>query len=589
MAVDVSRKGPEKIMKHEEKRPVPAGVLWTEEGVSFSVAVPKGKSCKLCIYRGNHTKPYRVIQMEEDILYGDIRSSGIQTDIRDDDEYIYEIDGAPYVDPYAHGIRKYMETEQDGTEVECRRAVLCTPDFEWEHDRPLDLPDEDVIAYSLHVRGFTKGQSSRVKNKGTFAGIIEKIPYFQELGINQIQCMPVYEFEDRIRFASNYWGYGEAYCFAPKKRYAKGNPVRELKEMVYSCHKAGIEVVLHLPFFDEMPKQKMIECLRYYRQEYHVDGFIVNPYTVPLEVIQSDDYLKHMKLIVKNEDFQNVMRRFLKGDEGMVESVIWHLKHLSQNDYQYHTITDHTGFTLNDLVSYDGKHNERNGENNHDGPDYNYSWNCGAEGPTRKKGILRLREQQMRNAFFLLLMAQGTPCILAGDEFANSQNGNNNVYCQDNETAWVDWKRAAKEQWLTDYVRKLIQFRKAHKTLHPSTECQGIDLARCGVPDISYHGENAWQVPNEIASRQLGVFYSGAGKGEDDLYIAYNMHWEDHTFALPSPGKGKRWRKIFSTTDREGFLGEESVICQERKAMIEARSVAVFTGETYETTNTKKK
>ena len=159
-----------------------------------------------------------------------------------------------------------------GLKVECRRAVLCTPDFEWEHDRPLDLPDEDVIAYSLHVRGFTKGQSSRVKNKGTFAGIIEKIPYFQELGINQIQCMPVYEFEDRIRFASNYWGYGEAYCFAPKKRYAKGNPVRELKEMVYSCHKAGIEVVLHLPFFDEMPKQKMIECLRYYRQEYHVDG-----------------------------------------------------------------------------------------------------------------------------------------------------------------------------------------------------------------------------------------------------------------------------------------------------------------------------
>ena len=154
-------------------------------GVSFSVAVPKGKSCKLCIYRGNHTKPYRVIQMEEDILYGDIRSSGIQTDIRDGDEYIYEIDGAPYVDPYAHGIRKYMETEQDGTEVECRRAVLCTPDFEWEHDRPLDLPDEDVIAYSLHVRGFTKGQSSRVKIRELLQGSLRKFLIFRSLELTR--------------------------------------------------------------------------------------------------------------------------------------------------------------------------------------------------------------------------------------------------------------------------------------------------------------------------------------------------------------------------------------------------------------------
>lgn len=576
-------------MTHGEKRPVPAGVLWTEEGVSFSVAVPTGKSCRLCIYRGKKAEPYREISMEEDILYGDIRSSGIQRGIKDGDEYLYYIDEEPYVDPYAHGISKQRKHDEDGLETESVRALLCAPDFEWENDRPLDLPDEDIIAYSLHVRGYTKGQGSKVKDKGTFRGIIEKIPYLHELGINQIQCMPVYEFEDHIRLARNYWGYGEAYCFAPKGRYASSNPVRELKEMVKACHQAGIEVVLHLPFYETMPKQKMIECLRYYRQEFHVDGFIVNPYTVPLEVIQSDDYLKNLKLIVKNDEFQTVMRRFLKGDEGMIESVIWHLKHLCQNDHQYHYITDHTGFTLCDLVSYDGKHNELNGENNHDGPDYNYSWNCGVEGPTRRKTVVKLREQQMRNAFFLLLMSQGTPCILAGDEFANSQNGNNNVYCQDNDTAWVNWKKAEKEKWLTDYVKELIRFRKEHRILHPAEECQGIDLTHCGVPDVSYHGENAWQVPSEIASRQLGVFYSGAQKGETDLYIAYNMHWEDHTFALPSLPKGMRWKKIFTTTLQEGFLESNGEICQERKAVIEARSIAVFTGETYESEDIRKK
>lgn len=576
-------------MTHGEKRPVPAGVLWTEEGISFSVAVPKGKNCRLCIYRGKKTEPYREISMEEDILYGDIRSSGIQSGLKDGDEYLYFIDDEPCVDPYAHGIRKYTGQDENGLETEYVRALLCAPDFDWDNDRPLDLPDEDIIAYSLHVRGYTKSQGSKVKNRGTFGGIIEKIPYLKELGINQIQCMPVYEFEDHIRLARNYWGYGEAYCFAPKSRYASSNPVRELKEMVKACHQAGIEVILHLPFYDAMPKQKMIECLRYYRQEFHADGFVVNPYTVPLEVIQSDDYLKNLKLIVKNDEFQTVMRRFLKGDEGMIESVIWHLKHLCQNDHQYHYITDHTGFTLCDLVSYDGKHNELNGENNHDGPDYNYSWNCGVEGPTRKKAVVKLREQQMRNAFFLLLMAQGTPCILAGDEFANSQNGNNNVYCQDNDTAWVNWKKAEKEQWLTDYVKALIRFRKEHRILHPAEECQGIDLTHCGVPDVSYHGENAWQVPNEIASRQLGVFYSGATKREKDLYIAYNMHWEDHTFALPSLPKGKHWRKIFTTTVQEGFLESNGEVCQERKAVIEARSIAVFTGEAYESEDTCKK
>ena len=564
-------------MNHTTEKPAPAGVVWLDEGVEFSVAIPRGKRCVLNLYRSKKERPYRSIEMKEDILYGDIRSSGLQKGIREGDEYLYLIDGEDVVDPYAHMVCRYKDDTSGSTQSK-ERGVLVSPDFDWEGDRPLCLPDEDVVAYSLHVRGFTKNSASKVKHKGTFEGIIEKIPYLLELGINQIQCMPVYEFEDHIRLVSNYWGYGSAYCFAPKKRYAHVNPVTELKRMVKECHKAGIEVVLHLPFFEKMSKQKMIECLKYYRQDYHIDGFIVNPFVVPLEVIRSDAYLTNIKLIVKKDEFQNVMRRFLKSDEGLVGSVIWQLRHLSQNESSYNYITDHTGFTLCDLVSYDGKHNEENGENNQDGPDYNYSWNCGVEGTTRKKAVIKLREKQMRNAFFLLLLAQGTPCILAGDEFANSQNGNNNVYCQDNDTAWLNWKKLEKEQWLFEYVKELIRFRKEHRIFHPKREFSGIDLTHCGVPDVSYHGENAWQVPDGIASRQIGIYYSGAADGEEDLYIAYNMHWECHSFALPSLSKGKHWEQIFSTEEREGFLNKPIDKKQERKAEVSERSIAVFRG-----------
>lgn len=567
-------------MNYTMEKPAPGGIRWTEKGAEFSVAVPKGMSCTLKLFRSKKKIPYCTIEMKEDILYGDMRLSGVINHVREGDEYLYEVDGKEVIDPYAHLVRKYIKEDEKGRQKEAVRGVLPVCEFDWEGDRPLCIPDEDVIAYSLHVRGFTKNAGSSVKHKGTYIGVTEKIPYLKELGINQIQCMPIYEFEDHIRLSDNYWGYGEAYCFSPKRKYANTDPVKELKQMVKECHLAGIEVIFYLPFFEEMPKQKMIECLRYYRQNYHVDGFIVNPFIVPLEVIQSDAYLTNMKLIIKKDDFQNTMRRFLKSDEGMVDSVIWHLKHLSQKDLTYNYITDHTGFTLADVVSYDGKHNEANGENNQDGPDYNYSWNCGVEGPTRKKAVVKLREKQLRNAFCLLLLSQGTPCILAGDEFANSQNGNNNVYCQDNETAWLNWKKFEKEKWLFHYVKSLIKLRKKYRILHPKRECSGIDRTHCGIPDISYHGENAWQIPNEIFSRQLGILYHSQEETEDgcELYIAYNMHWESHPFALPSLSKEKHWEQIFTTEEREGFLENPICMKEKRNALVAERSIAIFRG-----------
>ena len=217
----------------------------------------------------------------------------------------------------------------------------------------------------------------------------------KELGINQIQCMPVYEFEENDKYV-NYWGYGPAFWFAPKSAYAaSGNAEKELKDLVKACHKEGIEVVLDMPFVSGLPHRMIEDCIRYYKMEYHIDGFIINPFNAPAEELRRDPLLKNTKILKKQDDFQNVMRRFLKGDEGMVRDVMWWQRHLSKEEGIFNYITNHTGFTLQDLVSYDGKHNEKNGEKNMDGPDYNYSWNCGAEGPSRKKAVTELRKNQV--------------------------------------------------------------------------------------------------------------------------------------------------------------------------------------------------
>ena len=261
----------------------------------------------------------------------------------------------------------------------------------------------------------------------------------------------------------------------------------------------------------------------------------------------------------------------------MVNDVIRALRHHTKEDGKCNYITGQTGFTLNDLVSYNAKHNEANGENNTDGPDYNYSWNCGAEGPSRKKAVAELRKKQVKNAFLLLLLAQGTPCILAGDEFGNTQKGNNNVYCQDNETAWLDWSRLKKDDSLFRYVKDVIGLRKSHPVFHRAEPLLGLDRTSCGVPDVSYHGESAWQIPSEISSRQLGVLYSEDGTGDTECYIAYNMHWLEHDFAVPSLLKKKKWYRIFDTSDNEGV--KEELEDNQKIIELKERTIAVLIGK----------
>lgn len=552
--------------------PFPQGCTVEGQTANFSVAVPEGQTCELIIYK----KGARASAFSQEMPYSDVAGNlhflSVVLEQPEDYEYCYKIGGKIVPDPYGKAFsgREHWSVSK-GKEKRTLRTRIVTDTFDWEKSQFPHLKKEDVIAYSLHVRGFTKHSSSGVAHKGTFDGVTEKLPYLQKLGINQIHLMPVYEFDENQRHV-NYWGYGKAYFFAPKASYAAGDPVNEMKSLVRQMHLAGIEVILEMPFTEGTTFSLILDCLRYWVMQYHVDGFIVNPYICNPDELAKDPVLAKSKILKKEDGFQNVMRRFLKGDEGMIWDVICQLK--NQDTQLYNYIASHNGFTLCDVVSYDGKHNEANGENNLDGPDYNYSWNCGAEGNSRKKAVNELRKNQIFNAFFLLLFAQGMPCILSGDEFMNTQKGNNNAYCQDNLISWLDWNQLSRQEELYTFVCRLIALRKAcMKQIAKKSE---DTMGRSGIPQISYHGEDAWQMPAGRASRQLGVFYHEEST-EKDFYIAYNMHWLSHSFALPSLPKGMEWVCIAGT--KEGVLDEkEAVPVKDKKVQLEERTIKVFVG-----------
>ena len=552
--------------------PFPQGCTVEGQTANFSVAVPEGQTCELIIYK----KGARASAFSQEMPYSDVAGNlhflSVVLEQPEDYEYCYKIGGKIVPDPYGKAFsgREHWSVSK-GKEKRKLRTRIVTDTFDWGKSQFPHLKKEDVIAYSLHVRGFTKHSSSGVAHKGTFDGVTEKLPYLQKLGINQIHLMPVYEFDENQRHV-NYWGYGKAYFFAPKASYAAGDPVNEMKSLVRQMHLAGIEVILEMPFTEGTTFSLILDCLRYWVMQYHVDGFIVNPYICNPDELAKDPVLAKSKILKKEDGFQNVMRRFLKGDEGMIRDVICQLK--NQDTQLYNYIASHNGFTLCDVVSYDGKHNEANGENNLDGPDYNYSWNCGAEGNSRKKAVNELRKNQIFNAFFLLLFAQGMPCILSGDEFMNTQKGNNNAYCQDNLISWLDWNQLSRQEELYTFVCRLIALRKAcMKQIAKKSE---DTMGRSGIPQISYHGEDAWQMPAGRASRQLGVFYHEEST-EKDFYIAYNMHWLSHSFALPSLPKGMEWVCIAGT--KEGVLGEkEAVPVKDKKVQLEERTIKVFVG-----------
>ena len=604
------------------------GLTRTDGGIHVS-AVAAAKACSLLLFvkedkngKEARFREVRNIPFPEEGKTGHVWSMTLNGAF-DDLYYAFEADGKRFSDPYG---RSFAGRERWGRLSHAKRLLLspvAEPEFDWQGDRPLHIPYEDCIVYRAHVRGLTKHASSGTEHRGTFRGVVDKIPYFKELGITTLELLPPVEFQEVMMPENvegnpygtseptgrlNYWGYAKAGMFAPKASYAAPgtNPVTEFKYMVRELHKAGLEVVPELYFSGKEVPEFVLETVRFWVREYHVDGIHLTGYA-PTVLLAKDPYLADTKLWALsweaekpaagekkhlgeyNDGFLIDMRRALKGDEEQMSSLIYRNRRNPAETGVLNFMAGTNGFTMMDMVSYDQKHNEANGENNRDGSDYNYSWNCGAEGHVRKKKIQELRSRQLRNAMLLLFLSQGTPVLLAGDEFGNSQNGNNNAYCQDNEISWLNWNLNKWDQALLDFVKHVIAFRKAHPVFHMEQEPRVMDYLACGHPDISYHGVNAWQPEFENFRRQIGILYCGAyakkpnGENDDFFFVIFNMHWEPHSFALPNLPKNLVWSLAFDTSDSAagGYYeeGQERQILNQKNYMVPSRSVLVFQGK----------
>ena len=593
----------------EQGNILPKGLSSYKDGINVAVKIPHAKECGLFVWiktKDGQEKKYK-IPFSDAFRVGDISCMYLKDIEAQDCRYQIYADGRIVKDEYAV---KMTGCEKWGKAVKQKDIYYGMRDegFDWEEDRLLKTPFEDSYFYCMHVRGFTKHISSKVAHRGTFMGVVEKIPYLKELGITAVELMPAYEFceiiykeesqptmeevakqyalepnRERKGDKLNYWGYTkECQYFMPKTSYAAGpgQAAKEFKHMVKELHKNGIEVIMQFYFEKENPGF-ILEVLTYWRIEYHVDGFHLKGDPIPLALLATEALLKDTKLFYYSfpyeelytdvmqpsyrhlasyrDDFMYDMRRYLKGDENMLPAVLGHLRHNSDNHGVVQYVTNYYGFTLADLVSYERKHNQANGEENRDGNEYNYSWNCGVEGASRKKSVTALRRQQMRNAFNLLFLSQASPLFLAGDEFGNSQKGNNNPYCLDNEISWLNWNGLEKNKDWFEYVKSLIAFRKAHPVLQGIRPLHLMDTLACGYPDVSYHGSQAWRPELENYNRHVGIMYCGAygkknRKEEDNsIFIAYNMHWQKRKLALPKLTKGKNWY-VLSTTEKAAPL-----------------------------------
>lgn len=613
--------------KIQKGSPHPMGATITKRGINFAIAVPKKSKCSILFYKKKEYTPFGRISLSSEVCVGNVFAVLLEEKEFQNYDYNFEIDGKVVQDSYAKQIvgREKWGGVRENEKIKCRYNKS---EFDWKEDKPLENPYHKCVLYSLHPRGFTKHNSSKVQKKGTFQGILEKIPYLKNLGINVIELMPAYEFDEIVfeetpayrvertlkedsTYKINYWGYGYGNYFAPKSAYCStDNPIDEFKDFVKELHKNGIEIIMEMYFCEKINPNLIIDSLRYWYLEYHIDGFHIYGNSVPAQVILLDPILSNTKLILPhvdypiqdqsmeplwknvgecNEDFAYASKRFLKSDEGQLENFSYRVRRNPKEKGIINYITSHNGFTLLDLVSYDLKHNELNNENNKDGNDYNFSWNCGVEGVSRKKSVTSLRLSQRKNAMLMLLLSQGVPYILAGDEIGNTQKGNNNAYCQDNEIGWLNWKGEEKDTQMLNFVQKLIAFRRRHPVFHQSEELKIMDYQSCGYPDISYHGTKAWHPDMSPYKRQLGIMYCGNyvkredGKEDNFFYIAYNLYWAHQQFDLPKlPNRMKWYIAVDSSQAREDGIfkeGEEPILEQQKVLNVTPRTIVVLIGK----------
>ncbi|OEH93832.1 glycogen debranching protein GlgX [Bacillus solimangrovi] len=673
-------------IKQKVGRPYPLGATVDELGVNFSVFSENAEKVELLLFDRHDTKnPFASIELDPNgnrtNHFWHVYVEGIKEGIH----YAYRVDGPQEVnegyrfdrdkvliDPYALGNTNTLWDRgnacKSGDNVDTSmRSVVINPDnYDWEGDEAPLTPMKDSIIYEMHVRGFTKSSTSDVNHKGTFKGVIEKIPYLKELGVTAVELLPVFDFDEKDIYKTldngeqlkNYWGYSTLGYFAPEESYcvepASGSHLDEFRDMVKALHRAGIEVILDVVFnhtdegnhegpifsfkgFDNkvyydtvagdrqyymdytgcgntlncnhpVVEKFITDSLKFWVKEMHVDGFRFDEGSVlsrgedgkPLKYppvlwnIDLDEEFEHTKLIAEawdagglyqvgsfpgyrwaewNGQYRDSVRRFVKGDGGLIgeiaariagsADIYEHSRHTPNNSINF--ITCHDGFTMMDLVSYNEKHNEQNGEDNRDGMDENFSWNCGVEGETDEKSINQLRKQQIKNYCTILMLSQGIPMILAGDEVGRTQRGNNNAYCQDNDISWFNWNMVEQNLDLFHFFKNMIAFRKDHEILRRGRFFDGFVNSR-GLKDIDWHGcelhAPGWQDKN---SRVLS-FTMGALKDADtDIHVMMNMENEQSlSFKLPQLNRERTWHRFVDTSlespDDIVLKGEEIVI-----------------------------
>lgn len=644
------------------------GACVASNGVSFTINSHGATRCTLLLFKPQAPKPYARIPFPDSYRIGDTYSM-LVFDIKPDEfEYAFSFDG-PYepakgllfneenvlLDPYSRAVtgqRKWGEKPEGGKDFEYRARVVKS-NFDWGNIKQLEQPFEDLVIYETHVRGYTKDKSSGVSAPGTFAGLKDKIPYLKDLGINAVELMPIFEFDemesarvvDGVQLY-NYWGYNTVSFFAPNTSYAfneeHNHEGDELKSLIKALKENGIEVILDVVFNHTAEGNEMgpcfsfkgidnnvyymltpdahyynfsgcgnvmncnhpvvrnfiIDCLRHWAIEYRVDGFRFDlasilgrdqngaPMANPpiLESLAFDPVLGKMKLIAEawdagglyqvgsfpswnrwaewNGRYRDDMRSFLKGDDGMAGNAITRItgsRDLYSPESRGHKasvnfLTCHDGFTLYDLYSYNEKHNEKNGWNNTDGDNNGHSWNCGAEGETDDPNVNGLRRRLIKNAFAALLCSRGPAMFFAGDEFCNTQFGNNNAYCHDNIISWLDWSRLEEFKEIHDFVRHMIQFRKEHPILRKMTK-----PSSCQFPEISVHNGTPFNASTDYKTKLIGIMYAGRNEEdtEDDIvFYCMNAYWEPLVMQLPVLPNGKHWH-VDTNTNAEYFDGED--------------------------------
>lgn len=644
------------------------GACVASNGVSFTINSHGATRCTLLLFKPQASKPYARIPFPDSYRIGDTYSMLVYDIKPDEFEYAFSFDG-PYepakgllfneenvlLDPYSRAVtgqRKWGEKPEGGKDFEYRARVVKSS-FDWGNIKQLEQPFEDLVIYETHVRGYTKDKSSGVSAPGTFAGLKDKIPYLKDLGINAVELMPIFEFDemesarvvDGVQLY-NYWGYNTVSFFAPNTSYAfneeHNHEGDELKSLIKALKENGIEVILDVVFNHTAEGNEMgpcfsfkgidnnvyymltpdahyynfsgcgnvmncnhpvvrsfiIDCLRHWAIEYRVDGFRFDlasilgrdqngaPMANPpiLESLAFDPVLGKMKLIAEawdagglyqvgsfpswnrwaewNGRYRDDMRSFLKGDDGMAGNAITRItgsRDLYSPESRGHKasvnfMTCHDGFTLYDLYSYNEKHNEKNGWNNTDGDNNGHSWNCGAEGETDDPNVNGLRRRLIKNAFAALLCSRGPAMFFAGDEFCNTQFGNNNAYCQDNIISWLDWSRLEKFKEIHDFVRHMIQFRKEHPILRKMTK-----PSSCQFPEISVHNGTPFNASTDYKTKLIGIMYAGRNEEdtEDDIvFYCMNAYWEPLVMQLPVLPNGKHWH-VDTNTNAEYFDGED--------------------------------